>query len=139
MPIDVQIFPYFPGFVQHGPLFVNPYNASEIYVSCFDGVYHGLFNTGSWTISRDDVLTKFLTDNGRFEIAGIFPGGNGRNVVYSNQSNLNSMYTLSSLSFNRYKTEQVVASSPFTGVFFKEGKKKLKEESKATPTPAPRG
>jgi hypothetical protein len=135
MPTDVQILTYLPGFVQHGPLFVNPYNASEIYVSCFDGVYHGLFNTGSWTINRDDVLTNFLTDNARFDIAGIFPGGNGRNVVWSNQSSLNSMYALSWLSFNRFNTQQVVASSPFTGVFFKEGKNDWKDLSRVLPKP----
>lgn len=135
MPAGVQIIPYAAGRVQHGPVFVNPYNPYEIYVSCKDGVYHGYIAVGGWIFSKDVDLTNLISGNGKYPIDKTFTGGNGANVTWSNQSSGNAMYPVSWISFNRYHPDQVVASSPFTGVFFKDGTKTWRDLSNVLPKP----
>jgi hypothetical protein len=145
LPAGVQIIPYDPNIVQHGPLFLNPYEAGEFYLSCTDGVYHGLAQlaVGSTqgaahtvTILQKDVaLTNFISGNGSYPINTTFSGGNDSNVVWANQSSGNAMYPLSWLSFNRFNNQQAVASSPFTGVFFKDGSSPWKDYSYLLPKP----
>ncbi len=135
LPGIVQLIPYEPGKVQHGPVFVNPYNPFEIYISCIDGIYHGTLAVGGFIFDKDVELTNLVSGNGKYPIEKTFPGGKGINVVWSNQSVLNKMYPVSGISFNRYNPKQVVASSPFTGVFFKDGSKKWKDLSDVLPKP----
>ncbi len=134
-PAGMQIIPYETGAVQHGPLFVNPYNPFEIYVSAMDGVYQGHIAVGGFLFDKDSDLTNLVSGNNKYPINKTFPGGNGKNVIWSNQSVLNAMYPVSWVSFNRYKPAQVVASSPFTGVFFKNGQAKWKDLSDVLPKP----
>ncbi|MEO8417021.1 MAG: hypothetical protein ABI472_25380 [Ginsengibacter sp.] len=145
LPDKVTINNYSPGADQHAPFFVNPYNASELYVSCADGVYHGSLQLGvgnshgifiyQYFFKKDEQLTILVTGNGKYPVNTDFPGGNGNNVVRSNQSNLNAMFPLSCISFNRYHPQQVVASSPYTGVFYKNGDNEWKDFSDILPKP----
>jgi len=151
MPNKVIVNNYNPGLCgagigdQHAPLFVNPYNSSELYVSCTDGIYHGsvILVVGNspgifiakYFFKKDDQLTNLVTDNGKYPINTDFTGGNGLNVVRSNQSNLNAMFPISGVSFNRYHPQQVVASSPYTGVFYKNGDNDWKNLSGVLPKP----
>jgi hypothetical protein len=135
MPNGITIVPYNAGAVQHGPVFVNPYNPNVVYVSCTDGIYHSLIDRKTLLFTKDQQLTDLVSHNGNYPLDKTFPGGNGLNVVHSNQSNLNSMYPLSGVAFNRYQPEQVVASSPFTGVFFKDGGDNWKDLSDTLPRP----
>jgi hypothetical protein len=141
---NVTILPYTAGEVQHGPVFVNPYDPNMIYVSCTDGIYHSVKSvrtprqkrdSGDLKFERDVELTNLVSGNGKYPIDRTFPGGNDINVSHSNQSSLNAMYPVSWVSFNRFKPEQVVASSPFTGVFFKDGTNKWRDLSAVLPKP----
>ena len=141
-PGNVAIIPYAAGQVQHGPVFVNPYDPTVIYVSCRDGIYSSVYTTaargktkGGLTFTKDVELTNLVSGSGKYPIDNTFPGGNGVYVRHSNQSNLNAMYPVSWVAFNRFKPEQIVASSPFTGVFFKDGTKKWRDLSDVLPKP----
>jgi hypothetical protein len=141
-PDSVPIIPYAANQVQHGPVFVNPYDPTAIYVSCIDGIYSSVYTTavrgktkGGLTFTKDVELTNLVSGNGKYPIDRTFPGGNGVYVRHSNQSNLNAMYPVSWVAFNRFKPEQIVASSPFTGVFFKDGTKKWRNLSDVLPKP----
>jgi hypothetical protein len=121
VPAGVTIVPYQEGQVQHGPVFVNPYNPIVIYLSCTDGIYHSFLSRKTIHFKKDEQLTELVSSTGQFPLDKIFPGGNTLNVIKSNQSNLNCMYPVSGVAFNRYDPSQVAAASPFTGVFLKNG------------------
>ncbi len=136
MPEGIQIIPYTTGQVQHGPVFVNPYNQSEIYISCKDGIYHSVPAARRVLLFEKDIqLTNLVSGDGKYPIDRTFTGGNGLNVAWSNQSSGNAMYPVSWVSFNRFNPKQAVASSPFTGVFFKDGNKKWRDLSDVLPKP----
>lgn len=132
---NVEIVPFINGQVQHGPVFVNPYDPAEIYVSCKDGIYHYGTAVGGLIFQKDVELTNLVSGNGKYALDRIFRGGDILNVVWANQSVLNSMYPLSWIAFNRFNPKQMVASSPFTGVFYKEGTKKWRDFSDLLPKP----
>ena len=70
-----------------------------------------------------------------YPLDNFFAGGNDLNVVRSNQSNRNCMYPISGVAFNRFDPAQVVAASPFTGIFLKNGSGDWKDLSGALPKP----
>ena len=131
----VEIISYAAGQVQHGPVFVNPYDPTVIYVSCKDGIYHSFNAIGGVLFEKVTLLTNLVSGNGKYPIDRTFSGSNDIHVSHANQSVLNAMYPLSWISFNRYNSKQVVASSPFTGVFFKDGSKSWKDFSYLLPKP----
>src|SRR6185295_11503674 len=70
---------------------------------------------------NDTVLTALLTASGKFPLIGSFQGGNGSNLVRGLGNRANPMETLSDMAFDRVQPDRMVASSPFTGVFFRSG------------------
>jgi hypothetical protein len=122
------------GLAQFGPVFVNPYNPDIVYVSCTDGVYY--YEKTADHFTRDDVLTNLVSGNGMYPVNGIFGGGKGGVSEYTILANrCNAMGPVSSMAFNPEDPGQIACSSPFTGVFFKDGNKPWKDLSYMLPKP----
>jgi hypothetical protein len=102
---------------QFGPVFVNPYDSTDIYVVCASGIYH--FNASQHQFMIDQMLTNLVSGNGKYNLAKPFSGGNDSLVITATHANL--MSPMSSMSFNQNIPREIVASSPFTGVFTKTG------------------
>jgi hypothetical protein len=98
-----------------GPVFVNPYNAAEIYVLTATGIQHSIDSGGSFT--TDTQLTQLLTAYGKYALSPAFAGDADVNVRKTNRFNLNPMGALTSMAFRSDKPSIVVAASPYTGVF----------------------
>ena len=135
LPAGVTIVPYATGFVQHGPVFVNPYNPVVVFLSCKDGIYRSYLSQKTLLFKKDEKLTNLVDNNEMYPLDNFFAGGNDLNVVRSNQSNRNCMYPISGVAFNRFDPAQVVAASPFTGIFLKNGSGDWKDLSGALPKP----
>jgi hypothetical protein len=103
----------------YGPAFVNPYDPSMVYVLTSSGVK--VSTDGGATFQTDTSLTALLTASGKYPLTGAFNGGNGTygygNLVRGMGSRANLMGTLSAMAFNRQQPNQIVAASPYTGVF----------------------
>jgi hypothetical protein len=103
----------------HGPCFVNPYDANVIYALTPSGVM--VSKDGGATIAIDAELTGLISGGGRFPISGAvdvsFPfyelGGRPHSPLV--------MATLSHMAFLQEDSTQVVAASPFSGVFYNNG------------------
>lgn len=130
--IDMKA-PTINGVAEYGPVFVNPYNVSMIYVSCGDGVYRYSVAIGGGFFTKDADLTNLISGNGKYPINRVFSGGDGANVSHATQAN--DMCPVSCMAFNRYNPNQIVASSPFTGVFFKNGSSAWRDLSGVLPKP----
>jgi hypothetical protein len=98
---------------EYGPLFVNPYDSSELFVSTAAGVFAS--HDGGAKFALDKALTALASANGRYPAQGVFAGGNGRDVLHATQAN--PMCPLSCMAFLRDDPRIAVACSPFTGVF----------------------
>lgn len=128
----------YPVRTEFGPIFINPFKPEQIYVSCKDGIYYS--NDGGATAFTKDIKltdlvagTNPVTNKFSYPIDRAFSGGNGSGVCWSTQAN--GMCPLSSMSFNRTAPEQIAASSPFTGVFYKNGSKSWTNLSYLLPKP----
>ena len=117
----------------HGPGFVNPYDASTLYILTTDGVR--VSSDGGFSFSTDSALTGLITGGGQFPIVGAFPGRNGFNTDLANNYTSISMATLSDMAWSRFNPDDVVASSPFTGVFYSKAKGPWIDMTKYLPTP----
>lgn len=100
-----------------GPVFVNPYNANQIYALTATGVRVSTDGGNMW--SNEVALTNAITGNGQYPLTGTFSGGNGANVQVG--SHAVQLGTLSDMAFDLSNTTHVVAASPFTGVFYNKG------------------
>jgi hypothetical protein len=103
-----------------GPVFVNPYNANQIYALTATGVRYttsGGNKSGDWR--TDTALTNAITGNGQYPLTGTFGGGNGTNVQVGSHAVL--LGTLSDMAFELGLPDHVAAASPFTGVFYNKG------------------
>jgi hypothetical protein len=100
-----------------GPAFVDPYNADRLYVLTPSSVKVSL--KGGTSFQDETVLTNLLTGAGKFLLPGVFFGLNGLNLPILGRAN--AMSTLSHMAFNRDRPGEVVAASPFTGVFYNRG------------------
>jgi hypothetical protein len=116
-----------------GPVFVNPYDSTQVYVLTKTGVR---FSTnGGFSFDGDKALTGLITGSGKYPLKSSFSGGNGSNVDYSNSYVSASMGTLSAMAFNRSTPGEIAAASPFTGVFFNRGDGKWVDLSDKLPKP----
>jgi hypothetical protein len=103
-----------------GPVFVNPYNANQIYALTAAGVRfttNGGSKPGDW--KEDTALTNAVTGNGQYPLTGTFLGGNGTNIDLSSRAV--GLGTLSDMAFELGLPDHIVAASPFTGVFYNTG------------------
>jgi hypothetical protein len=121
-----------------GPVFVNPYDFYEIYVLTGTGVRYS--TTGGFSFSTDQDLTDLITAGGQYPLVGNFTGNNGPNIDltagYATPFGNQSHGSLSAMAFSRKRPGEVVAASPFTGVFFRQGSTaKWVDLSKSLPTP----
>jgi hypothetical protein len=98
---------------KYGPAFVNPYDPNVLYALTSSGIKVSV--GGGISFQNELVLTALVTGSGKFPLVGDFGGGNGRDVIKANQSNANQMGSLS----NHDNPNEIVATSPFTGVFYK--------------------
>jgi hypothetical protein len=116
---------------QFGPVFVDPYDTNDIYAVTAMGIYHFNFILGQFVI--DQTLTNLVSDNYKFNIGDPFTGGNDTNVITATHAA--SMCPMSSMSFNQNSPREIVASSPFTGVFTKFGTGDWQDISGLLPKP----
>jgi hypothetical protein len=99
-----------------GPVFLNPYDENHFYVLTDSGIQVSL--DGGVSFKVDGALTDLCTDGKRYPFVGRYGGGNGQDVIIASRAN--PMGTLSAVAFNRFAPHTVVASSPFTGVFYRQ-------------------
>jgi hypothetical protein len=102
-----------------GPVFVNPYNANQIYALTAVGVR---FTTKGGTNPRDwrdeTALTRAITGNGQYPLTG-YVADNVTNVMLA--ARRWGAATLADMAFEFGLPDHVVAASPFTGVFYNKG------------------
>jgi hypothetical protein len=135
LPAGVSLAEYNIDVVQNGPVWVNPYRTHEMYLVCSDGIYKGTIGIGGWIFNQETQLTNLLSDSGKYPLGQWFGGGNDAHVCKANQSELNAMYVLSSLAFNRFAPDEKVAASPYTGVFYQKGNGLWRNFSNVLPKP----
>jgi hypothetical protein len=99
-----------------GPVFVNPYVASVLYALTSAGIRYSTDSGNNW--SDETALTNALTGGGVYPITGRFLP-NSTNVAQASHGV--ALGTLSDMSFYEVDPTRVVASSPYTGVFFNKG------------------
>ena len=99
-----------------GPVFVNPYNADELYVLTNAGVM--VSENGGFSFKPDTALTQLIQGRGKYQLTGIFSGGDFATAKLGSRAV--AMGTLANVSFYRGNPRIAVAASPFTGVFFKD-------------------
>jgi hypothetical protein len=124
---------------QYGPVFANPYDSNHLYVLTDQGVQ---FSTdGASTFQVDAVLTGLVTGAGQFQLSDVFTGGNFSQVLQAGGFFSISAGCLAHMAFLRDNPAEVVAVSPFTGVFYNNGDKSgasWRDLSSLLPTPLPR-
>ncbi len=102
-----------------GPVFVNPYNPAELYVLTATGVR--VSEDSGTSFNPDTQLSQLITGNSTYRLLPGFAGDKAYNVRFTNRFNLNPMGALTSMAFRRDKPDTLVAASPYTGIFYKEG------------------
>lgn len=100
----------------YGPLFVNPYDASQVYVWTSSGVQFS--NTGGLSFQTDTVLTNLITGNGKYPLDGLFSGGDSTGIPMASRAV--ALGALADMDFRRDDPRLAVAASPYTGVFFRD-------------------
>lgn len=115
---------------EFGPAFVNPYDPNQVYILTPAGVKAS--SNGGASFTDDSVLTSLITGSGQFPL-GTFYGGNGTDVTIASRSN--AMGTLSDMAFNPDDPREVVAASPYTGVFYTDGDGTWRDLTPAMPRP----
>lgn len=113
-----------------GPVFVNPYRASELYALTATGVRSSTDSGDHWT--AETALTAALTGNGAYPLTGTF-SPNSSNVYQASHGV--GLGTLSDMAFDEVYPDHVVAASPFTGVFFNSGNGTWHDLDAALPKP----
>jgi hypothetical protein len=116
---------------QFGPVFVDPYDPTDLYVVCATGIYQ--FKIGQNQFAIDQTLTDLVSGNGRYKLGAIFSGGNDTFVITATHAH--GMCPMSSMSFNQNSPREIAASSPFTGVFTKTGTNAWVDISALLPKP----
>jgi hypothetical protein len=103
-------------YVPYGPLFPNPYNPDLMYVSATDGIY--LSTDGGANFIIDLTLTALVSGHGRYAT-----GHHIRNndVKFATNDPNEFQSALSCMAFDRNYPQNIVASSIYSGVFFKKG------------------
>jgi hypothetical protein len=115
-----------------GPAFVNPYNPNQLYIQTPAGVK---FSTnGGASFQSDTILTALLTGSGKYPF-GSFSGGSETDLPQGSVDNTNGLATLEAMSFNRDNPSEVVAASPFSGVFYNNGDGNWRDLTPALPRP----
>jgi hypothetical protein len=107
---------------EYGSGHVNPYDSLHLYVLTTTGVMSSV--DGGKNFVPEVYLTSLLTENGKYPITAEFSGYNSgfaKSATLPVVSRANGMATLSHMAFNRDAPHDVVAASPFTGVFFQDG------------------
>lgn len=115
--------------------FINPFNPETIYATCIDGVFflkkNSLANISEFV--KDDALTNFITGNGDYDISTTYYRRAGDYCLGANTHI--GLGSISSMAFNPVNPNQIVCSSPFTGLFFKDGDKEWTSLSSILPKP----
>jgi hypothetical protein len=102
---------------KYGPAHVNPYNPQHLYVLTQTGVLSS--TDGGQSFQSEQLLTSLLTSNGKYPFRAANDGYN--RTWTSAATRANAMATLSHMAFNSHGPAEVVAASPFTGVFINDG------------------
>jgi hypothetical protein len=119
-----------------GPVFVNPWNALQLYVLTASGVEYSA--DGGQSFNIDQTLTNLINGSGKFPMTGDFAGSTPESLAaidFGNSYVSAHMGTLSAVSFNRDYPSERVAASPFTGLFYSRGDGNWTILGKAMPTP----
>jgi hypothetical protein len=104
----------------YGPVFVNPYDSSKIFLLAPDGVkVSHRDSTGTLAFADDKVLTSLITASFTYPIVRQFCGGNTTHAVMAQR--MLGTTTLGLVSFFRDDPAKTIVASPFTGVFYDRG------------------
>jgi hypothetical protein len=104
----------------YGPVFVNPYDASKVYLLTPSGVKVSQRDLqGNLIFFDDPILTNLITASGSFPIVREFCGGNPAQVPIASRTLGAS--TLAHVSFFRDAPTRTVIASPFVGGFYDNG------------------
>ncbi len=101
---------------QHGPAFVNPYDADIAIVAAGTPNLLRLTTDGGAHFCDLPVLSALVTDSGRYPIAGVFSprprfddlGSRFHGYPFS---------VPSQIAFNRFKPQELLVASPYTGLY----------------------
>jgi hypothetical protein len=104
----------------YGPVFVNPYDASKVFLLTSGGVKVSHRDSqGNLVFADDVVLTNLITASNSFPIEREFCGGNPSQVPIASRTLGTS--TLAHVAFFRGAPNRTVVASPFTGGFYDNG------------------
>ena len=92
------------------------------------------WSNGGNRFDADNGLTDLLTGHGKYPLTGTFGGGNGDGVRIASRAV--ALATLSDMDFCRDNPKLAVASSPFTGVFYRSELGQWHDLSSQLPRPA---
>lgn len=115
-----------------GPAFINPYNPDHLFVLTATGIKVSV--DGGRSFQDDDVLTRLVTGSGRFSLVGNFSDDPQFSAVGS-RGRASPIGTLSHIAFSREDSNEVVAGSAFTGVFYTNGDGNWRNLSPLLPQP----
>jgi len=116
----------------YGPVYVNPYDPSKVYLLANDGVKVSHRDKGGNLIFRnDDILTQLITASSTYPITRQVCGGNPANVEKANR--VLGASTLGHVSFFKEDPSKIIVASPFTGVFYDNGDKLWRSFSNILP------
>jgi hypothetical protein len=104
----------------YGPVFVNPYDASKVFLLTPSGVKVSHRDSqGNLVFADDPILTNLITASHSFPIVREFCGGNPSHVPIASRTLGAS--TLAHVSFFRDAPARTVVASPFVGGFYDNG------------------
>jgi hypothetical protein len=119
------------GSETYGPVFVNPYDPSQVYVLTETGVRFS--DNGGLEFDPEPTLTNLISGNNKYPISSVCSGGNSDNVRVATRAV--ALGALADMDFRRDDPRMAVAVSPFTGVFFKDKNGKWHDLTSFLPTP----
>lgn len=125
-----------PRPMAYGPVYVNPYNANQVYVLTDHGV---MFTPGTEKVTeftefqQDEVLTSLLTASGTYELGRSYGGGN--NIGTYTDHRARASYSIAQMVFNRAAPNEILVGSPVNGLFVSSEKRKWLNLSNYLPKP----
>jgi len=115
-----------PGNADYGPLYVDPYDPSHIFVLTADGIRVPVIAPGTvlgatTPFVRDLELSAVVTNSGQYPLSVAFAGGNRRDVVWASQAGFFPKAVAGQLAFSPSARGATLVAAPLTGLFFQAG------------------
>ena len=118
----------------YGPVFVNPYDDSKIYILAPDAVKVSHRNeNGNLVFKNDDVLTMLISASFTYPLKRQICSGNEFDIGEGTGQRVLGTSTLGTVSFCRDDPKRTLVSSPCAGVFYDDGNGKWRSFSNLLP------